>query len=163
MYQHLRGDPQCGSPRVTAYPANVESDSLFCHFPHVTQQCGEHSVFSGDKLLFDQPLDVERINFDQHVIVSMERVPFHARVQPEKCFDDPLHLRCVVRDSCGADVEVLTRVDLHWSTGLHHRLVPRSRTLRHSHEAPSSTLLSSRHIPGGSIFVNVQLEKMDYR
>ena len=63
------------------------------------QQRGENSVFSGKKFLFDQPLDVERINCDQHAIVSVESPPLHARVQPEKCFDDSLHLRCVIRAS----------------------------------------------------------------
>ena len=81
---------------------------MVCHSPQVTQQRGEHSVFSGNKFLIDQPLNTERVNCDQHVIVSVERPPFHARVQPEECFDDALHLRSVVRDSCGTDVKILT-------------------------------------------------------
>ena len=41
--------------RVATYPSKVEPWPLFCHFPHVSQQCGLRSVFSGSKFLFDQP------------------------------------------------------------------------------------------------------------
>ena len=61
----------------------------------------------------DQPLDVERVHCDQYIIVRVESPPFHTRIQLEESFDDTLHLRSVVRHSCGADVKFPTLANLH--------------------------------------------------
>ena len=72
--------------RVSTYPSNVESQPLFCHFPRIN--------FS-----FLSPLK----SSEQHVIISVESTPFHTRVQPEQSFGDTLlHLRSVLRGSCGS-------------------------------------------------------------
>ena len=67
--------------------------------------------------------------------------PFHVRAQPEQRFDDALHLRSV---------------DLHWSTGLQS---PGRGRFVTAVKAPPSKFLSSRHIPGGSICVDVQRKR----
>ena len=81
--------------------------------------------FLWQKFLFDQPLDVARIDCEQHVSTRFKSTPLHTRVQPEQSFDDALHLRCVIRGSYCTDVELLSFFfDLHWTTGLNHRLLP---------------------------------------